>query len=526
VPSVDVDEQEFFSKPAEAGEVVVSFGEESPLHHMFGRDFFYVFGGVLPLALSALILPVLTRLMGPKQFGIVSFAVAISSVLFILLSFGMQTGIQREYPRRGGVKRSREIVAVSTVFILLLTIALTLTANAWAGLVKAGEFPWAMKLMAEWSGAAAIALICLGFLRSADRLAAYLVVVLTQSVGAQAIGVVLILSRGHTAKNYLIGLVVGQFIAAAIALILVRPSLSGLAMFIRFGGVLTFSLPLVPLLLSNFVLWSGDRIIVQRDLGSTSQARYAIAYAIGAMAINLTSQLNQAWMPRVFAMSDLAERRRILAQIQKQLLGLLVPTVIGVSLAVPLLLAIAAPPSYHPESLVFLTVLIVPTALPYSVVLANTRTLLAHGKSARLAGATLVCAAVNIALNIVLVPRMGLKGSALATLLSYAALAWASSLLVRTDEDRLPHRVRAEIVQWCVVGACLATAAIPHGPFGIAGRTLGFCAAAAVVVMQAARFRRPRVSHPRPAESGEASVGKYQWADPLRNVASKIRPKP
>jgi len=124
--------------------------------------------------------------------------------------------------------------------------------------------------------------------------------------------------------------------------------------------------------------------------------------------------------------------------------------------------------------------------------LANTRTLLAHGKSARLAGATLVCATINILLNILLVPRMGLSGSALATLISYETLGWASSLLVRSDEDRLPHRLKAELVQWCVIGACLMTALIPEGPVGAAGRSVGFVAAATVALIRSARFRRPK----------------------------------
>ena len=504
------------SDPPEIGGLAPST-PTSALHHMFGRDFFYVFGGVLPLALSALILPLLTRLMGPQQFGIVSLAIAISSVLFILLSFGMQTGIQREYPRPGGVKRSREIIAVSTVCIAVLTVILAWTSTVWAGLVRAEQFPWAMKLMAEWSGAAAVALVCLGFLRSADRLSAYLIVVFTQSIGAQAIGVALLLLRGHTAHNYLIGIVVGQFIAALLALVLVRPRIAGLTMFTNFGRVLTFSLPLVPLLLSNFVLWSGDRIIVQGDLGSTSQARYAVAYAVGAMAINLTSQLNQAWMPRVFGMSNLQERRNILAQIQKQLLDLLSPTVIGISLIVPLLLIIAAPASYHPHTLVFVTVLIVPTALPYSVVLANTRTLLAHGKSARLAGATLVCAVINIALNVVLVPQMGISGSALATLISYALLGWGSSLLVMNDEDRLPHRFKTEMFQWCVVGACVLTTVIPDGPPGTALRTIGFIAAASLVAIRASSFRKPKSAHPHSPHSTRHRR--------VRHFTARMRPK-
>ena len=48
---------------------------------------------------------------------------------------------------------------------------------------------------------------------------------------------------------------------------------------------------------------------------------------------------------------------------------------------------------------------------------------MSEGKTGRAAVMTLAAAAVNVALNIALVPHIGLTGSAIATLISYALLA-------------------------------------------------------------------------------------------------------
>lgn len=477
----------------------VHSSHEATLRRMFGRDFVYVFGGVLPLAVSALILPALTRIMGPQQFGISSLGVAISAVLYVFLAFGMQTGVQREYPRRGGKDRSRELIAMSGIFILALTIGLVYSVPSWAGLVHAQHFPWALELMAAWSGGAAFTLVCMGYMRSADRLWMFLTVVFLQSIGAQIAGIVLLLVQGHSARHYLTGLVIGQFAAAALALAFVRPRLKGVIKLRLFTRTLRFSLPLVPQQLANFVLWSGDRIVVQRDLGSTAQARYQVAYAVGAIAINVTAQLNQAWLPRVFAMTNLTERRKILLLVQKQLTWILSPSVLAISLAVPLILVIESPASYHPHTLVLVTVLVVPTALPFSVALANARTLLAHGHSASLAVATITCAVVNVVLNVLIVPHLGITGSALATLISYGCLAWVSGLLVRNAEDRLPDRLKFEALQWAVVGACVATTWLPA--WGIPS-AIRYAALAALLVLVARSLlrmrRRGAVMRPRP----------------------------
>ncbi|MHB1582471.1 MAG: lipopolysaccharide biosynthesis protein [Acidimicrobiales bacterium] len=502
--------------------VTLHRSHEATLRRMFGRDFVYVFGGVLPLAVSALILPALTRIMGPQQFGISSLGVAISAVLYVFLAFGMQTGVQREYPKRGGKDRSRELITMSAIFILVLTIGLVYSVPSWAGLVHAEHFPWALELMAAWSGGAAFTLVCMGYMRSADRLWMFLTVVFVQSIGAQLAGVALLLVQGHSARHYLTGLVIGQFAAAALALVFVRPRLSGALKLRLFTRTLRFSLPLVPQQLANFVLWSGDRIVVQRDLGSTAQARYQVAYAVGAIAINVTAQLNQAWLPRVFTMTNLTERRKILFLVQKQLTWILSPSVLAISLAVPLILVIESPASYHPHTLVLVTVLVVPTALPFSVALANARTLLAHGHSASLALATLTCATINVVLNVLIVPHLGITGSAMATLVSYGCLAWISGLLVRNAEDRLPDRLTFEAIQWAVVGACIATTWLPAWGLPSAIRYAGLAALLVLVARSLLRLRRRNASTvPRTEGPLLPSLDDAMGTEPLRDA---VRP--
>lgn len=465
---------------------------DAVLRHMFGRDFVYVLGGVLPLAVSALILPALTRLMGREQFGIVSLAIAISSVLSVLLTFGMQIGVQREFPKQQGNERAREFVTISAFCIIVVGAGLTLTVHAWAAVVGAGSFAWAMQYASIYSAASAVALVCLGVLRSSDRLPRFLTIVLMQSIGGQLIGAALLVTQGHTASQYLLGLVIGQIVAAILALTFVRPRLPRIVKPGAFFRSLTFTLPLIVNQLANFLLWSGDRIVVQRDLGSIAQARYAVAYAAGAIAINITAQLNQAWMPRVFAITNVEHRRQVLIKVQRQLTGLLSPGVLTISLAAPFLLIAASPPSYDPYKLVLVTVLIVPTALPYSVALANTRTLLAHGKSARLAASTAICAALNIGLNVLWVPQLGITGSALATLVAYACQAWLSGILVWSEADRLPGRFASQLLEWTVMGACIATVLFPSDLLGLALRTAGLAVALVIFLLQLRRTTASR----------------------------------
>ena len=112
--------------------------------------------------------------------------------------------------------------------------------------------------------------------------------------------------------------------------------------------------------------------------------------------------------------------------------------------------------------------------------------LLSEGRSAVVAVVTIVAAAVNVALNLALVPHLGINGSALATLVSYAVLAAAMAALSRL----LLPLARPDLRLW---GALLAAEAVVllsgripvHGPWiVIRGAGIAVAAVAAYVTLR------------------------------------------
>jgi len=176
------------------------------------------------------------------------------------------------------------------------------------------------------------------------------------------------------------------------------------------------------------VLNLGDRVIVQRDLGSTPVARYQVAYNAAAFPIVLLTILNTAWQPRIFAVSP-EQRRAVLSRARDQLLRLMTPTLLGTALVAPLALRILAPASFNRDGLLVVYALVACSTLPYLVYLSNLRTLLAFRRTSNMMWATPLCAVLNIVLNIWLVPVYGINGSALATLLSFTVLAAVTAVV-------------------------------------------------------------------------------------------------
>jgi O-antigen/teichoic acid export membrane protein len=175
------------------------------------------------------------------------------------------------------------------------------------------------------------------------------------------------------------------------------------------------------------------------------------------------SALTTVWMPRLFALADLRVRDSVLAQSRDALYALLIPVVAGLGIAGPVLLHIWAPPSYRPDSLDVIVVIIATTSFAVAGGMAHTRTLLADNRTLPVALATCVAAAVNLALNILLVPLIGIAGSAWATLAScvllHALLADCANAVTRL---RPPSPALRPAVGAAVAVAFLATL-LPQG---------------------------------------------------------------
>jgi O-antigen/teichoic acid export membrane protein len=388
---------------------------------LFGRDTVYLLVWALQLVVAAAATPVITRVMGVPEFGRVAAANAVMQVLFILAGLGLRTAIQRWYAADGPAATARLLgftVVVSTVVTLLAHV----TGPVWSPYLGFHDYGGPLRLSVFWAGISAVTNASLALLRSQDRLLAFSAVSLMQSALAEAASLVLVMVVGRTATTYVLGQLLMQITATVLALAFAPPRLPRRADRKLVSTALRYALPLVPAVLCTFVLATSDRLVVQSFLGETAVARYQIAYNVGAMPILLLGVLSNTWMPRIFALGVPEERAGVLAASRDALNRLVVPVVLGLCLGAPLLLRIWAPPEYGPDSLLLVTAVVVVTAIPYTIALSHTRTLLAEGSTVAIAVSNAVAAVVNLGLNLILVPRYGLIGAAAATLVAYLTL--------------------------------------------------------------------------------------------------------
>ena len=484
---------------AEAGPAE-SAGTAAAGSGLFGRSLLYTVVSAAQLVTGALVAPVLAHVLDdPAQVGLLSAAIALHQLLVVLALVGLDQAVVLQRARDGegsGDHLVRALAGAAVVLVCAVTVLLWATASWWAPLFGfppgAVPLPGIVAVTVWWTVPSATVMVVLCLLLAADRLRAYTVVSVLAAVGGQVAGLGAVLALGGGAGTYAWGLLGADLLAAFVGWRLTRPRLRGALSPRVLGPALAFGAPLMISSLSVFVLNAGDRVVVQRLAGSAELGRYQIAYTVGFLAVQLIVMAGNSWLPRFAAVRDDALRRRLVGTTRDSVYGLLTPVLLGVSLAAPVVLVVAAPASFRPRELLSVVVLVALSAYPVAAATATGRVLVTEGRTRPLAVCTALAAVTNIALNLLLVPVAGIAGSAAATAVAYSVQALAQRRAVRARPGPWPRTPPRSLLEGGVVVA-VALALVPLPATG-ALDAVRFALALACLPWCLRRLRRARAA--------------------------------
>lgn len=434
-------------------------------HHsaLFGRGLLYVVVSSLQFVTGAIASPILAHLLSsPAEFGALSSAIALHQLLIVFALVGLDQAVVLKRGQDGHDGEVRSLAGSAFLIVVAVTVVLFLTARWWATPLGFDGVSQLVVITVVWTVPSGMIVVLLGLMLAQDRLRPYSWVSLIAVVGGQATGVVLALTVARTAPTYAWGLVAADTVAAVIAVVVTRPRLRGSVSPAMLRPALGLGLPLMLGSLSSFVLNAGDRIVIQRIAGAAEVGRYQIAYTVGFVALQLLGQTSNAWTPRFAAVPDEPSRWRLIGTSRNSIYRVLSPVLLGVVLASPVVLRVFAPASFRPESLLVVVLLVVASAYPVAAAGATSKMLITARRTRPLAVWAAAAAVVNLALNILLVPVLGIEGAAFATLLAFLLLAGGQrwSLRGRPYWPGTSTALKAEIAVVLVV--CTVTTLLPQ----------------------------------------------------------------
>ncbi len=427
------------------------------LRRILGRGSVYTIGSGLQLGAAVLVLPALTRLLDPAEFGLVAAAMVITTLLTIIATGGLPASIMRTFFREeGGPAGSRSLVLLTLLTAIAVALLAYLTGPLWSKMFSGIPYGAPLRI-ATWSAVALAGLRAVqSVLRAAERAGAFVTTVAFSSIVAQGLGLLAATRWGAT--GYLGGLAVGFFLALGAGLSLLREWPIRLPSRALARRAFAVGLPTVPHGLAFYIMSAGDRVIIERLDGLIAVGRYQLAYAIGSIGFVILNALSLAWTPVLFRASE--ESRWPLLSDTSAAIAWLAALLAGILAAgAPLALDLIAPVDYELEPLVPVSAFVAASLVPWVIFFAASQALIWIGRTGALAVSTIGAAAANVGLNLVLIPAWGLVGAAVATLIAYVLLAvtvtaWTRRLVT------IPWRRRQLLGALALAGALVAIAAI------------------------------------------------------------------
>lgn len=424
------------------------------------------------LQLSGIItLPIVTRLLGAARYGTFTQTVAIVGLLSPLVTLGLPTAVTRFLSGESDASTKREGFFSVLAFIVTVGAALALAVVASATWVAAvagcstDEAVSVLRIVSITLPVSGAVSACSEYLRASERTLRYSVMVLLQR-SLELLALILAGWQRWDLLQLTRAVVAAQVITLLIYVsVIVRDIGFALPRFRQMRDYLRFGVPLVPTSFFFWVIHFSDRLLIGRFMGSAAVGVYAAAYNVASMVQKISAPIYFVLFPVASRLWDKGEKRECEGHFTyavKFFLLLAIPATLGLTVLSRVLLRTLTTEEFVRGSAIVPLVAAGYVLLQslgvgeYALMLAQrTRTILLL---------LIPSAILNVLLNIALLPAFGPVGSAVATLLTYAA--FSASLYVM-GARHLKFSVNLGFVLRCLVASAVMAFAIaqarPHG---------------------------------------------------------------
>jgi O-antigen/teichoic acid export membrane protein len=386
----------------------------------------YGVGGIISRFVAIFLIPVYTSFLAPGSYGVVALLLATEAVMAILLRAGIQNAFFRFYYLTSDPIERRTVVRTAFWFTMAsATLGLVL------GLVFAPEIATAFGLKAGQINLVRATAVFLwadmnyqqqtSLFRVEQRAVSYAIASVT-NVAITICATLLLVVAFHQGP---LGLIVGNFtgtLCVYTALLVYRIRLLGFEFDRRlYRAMEHFGLPLLPAALALWATKFSDRFFVSHYLGLHTVGVYSFGVQIASALVLAITAFQLAWPAFAYSIEDDEEARRTYAYVLTYFLFFMTWAAVALSLFAPFLAhLLAGNRSYYPGAR-FVPVLAFGSVIfaGYSVVV------ISIGRTRKTGGnwiITGVGALVDVALNLLLIPRVGAIGAAFALLGAYAVM--------------------------------------------------------------------------------------------------------
>jgi O-antigen/teichoic acid export membrane protein len=384
----------------------------------------YTIGNVLTALSAFLLLPVYTEYMSIDDFGVVNSMQTLSGILIIVITLALDRSLARIYYDYRTEKEKMDFLG--TIFISLVFIGIIGTSVCFFSAdLLAKLFP---KIPFYPYYAYSIVYTFLLLLTSFSQMIAqvkqnsvqFMFISLTLLVFTACSNLTLIVKYNLGALGYVKGMVIGSILIIPFVLYYINKSINYSFNSFYLKAAITFSIPLLPSLLSSWVLNMSDRVFINNYFTESDVGIYSLGYRLASIITFFGSALFMAYNPLFF---DIANRNELsetdkkarLYKINKGII--LIIGILGLSLLsgsdiiLKLFFKKEYLVSYNYISIFALSFII-------SAISGLLNVMAYQSKKTKLVALIIItCATLNVLLNYMLIPKFGVYFAAINSLI-------------------------------------------------------------------------------------------------------------
>lgn len=387
----------------------------------------FTIANFLQRGLTMLTTPIFTRLLSKEQFGLANTYTAWQNVLTLVVTLSLYKAMMNLFKDYEDHDRITSVVSSLSIFISLawilfglifldqlsvfLGISKVLTVSLLLSFIPQAIINcWAIKIRYQYDYKICIIQSLVTMVLS-TFIAAFCVWFIEPTVEAKTIPQV----------------VVSAIVALFIYVFMLKKSCAVFDSKIwRFS--LSFCVVLLPHYLSEFILQSSDKLMINAMCGSADVAIYSIAYSVGSLIVLVISAINNTIIPyRYQRLKD--NNYNQLAKVSNQTLALVGVALLGIMIMSPEIIYIFGGQQYEEANYIVVPICI---GVYFNFVFQLFSTVQEfYEKKLIVVIASVLCATTNIALNYIFIPLYGYQAAAYTTMFCYMLFSFVHYLFYR-----------------------------------------------------------------------------------------------
>ncbi|MBN2518204.1 MAG: oligosaccharide flippase family protein [Candidatus Altiarchaeota archaeon] len=380
-------------------------------------------------------LPIFTKTLGASDYGVYTTLIVTITFFGTISSFGLGASIIRflssEKDKR--ILSSKffsvcsflsitSIISAFLMFIFAETLANTVFGDPGSvEVIRIGSLLLPLSFVTTF----------IDYFRIRRQMLTFSLVKLSDTLGSIGLAVVFLL-MGYGLLHVIYAFIITKIILIIISLILILKDI-GLARpnLMIVGPYLKFGLPLVLGSLSISILNVGDRYVIGFMMSSVAVGIYSVAYNLANVLLFFLHAIDTALLAplsKAYDESKMHQVKNYLSYSMKYFLMFSIPATIGLAILSPVIIRSLTTAEFVDGSMAITTIVALSNIM-YGLYLINVSVLFLIKRTTWSASLVIVAAIANIFLNILLVPVLGIVGSAIATLICFTGQFIAASIL-------------------------------------------------------------------------------------------------